>query len=49
MLLDLLFGIIVGIGVVGTSICRTLHVDRGEPFKGAVQSTLNSVFYYLSM
>lgn len=49
MLLNLIIGFIVGVGVVGCSVARTLHVNEGEYFKAVVQSGLNSLFYFLSV
>jgi protein-S-isoprenylcysteine O-methyltransferase Ste14 len=49
MLLNLVIGFIVGIGVVGCSVARTLHVNEGQYIKAVIQSALNSMFYFLSV
>jgi hypothetical protein len=43
----LLFAVLVGLVLVGTSITRTLEVDKGEISGAILSSLLNSVAYYL--
>ena len=49
MILDFLIPLVVGAGVVSSSVQRTLHVHRGNVLKTTVWASLNCVFYYLSV
>lgn len=49
MMMQFLLGTLVGVFLVGTSVQRTLHVDRGEVPNAIVSSILNSIVYYFSV
>lgn len=45
---QLILGIVVGIGLVGSSIQRTISVSRGEYLGTFLSNNFGSIFYFLS-
>lgn len=48
-MLTFFVGIVVGAGVVGSSIKRTLDVEHGDVKGAAISSLLNSATYFFSV
>ena len=49
MIFDFLFGIALGLVLVGTSILRTINCGRGEVLKAVSSSTVHNIAYFFSI
>lgn len=49
IIIQWLLGTVIGAGVVGSSVQRTLSVSRGDVAPTVLHSLLNSAFYYFSV
>lgn len=48
-MINFLIGLVVGAGVVGSSVSRTIAVDRGQVKAALLHSVLNSATYWFSI
>lgn len=49
MIIHFLLGMLVGAGIVGSSVQRTISVARGNLLQASFTANANSIFYFFSV